>query len=59
MKAYALCWPNDPRPLLYWNKETAEQERQWFMKNYKTDRNGNPRGEPVIVELTGEIKEKA
>jgi len=52
MKAYALCWPNDPRPLLYWSAETAEQERQWFTKNYAIDRDGRERGRPFVVELT-------
>lgn len=51
MTAYALCWPNDPIPLLYKSREVAEQDRKWFLSNYKLNREGQPRGEPFIVGL--------
>lgn len=51
MIAYALCWPNDPRPLLFVTREEAEENRKWFSSKYKKDKNGQPRGEPFIVEL--------
>lgn len=56
MKAYALCWPNDTVPLLYLTRERAEEDRQYFSKHYKTNRQGEPRGEPFIVELSGEVE---
>lgn len=51
LKAWALCWPNDPVPLLFSTKEAAEDNKAWFTKNFKTNRDGNSRGEPFIVEL--------
>lgn len=51
MRAWALCWPNDPHPLLYEKFEAAEQDRIWFTKNYKTTPQGAPRGEPYLLEL--------
>lgn len=53
LEAFALCWPNDARPLLFLTREQAEENRKWFTKNYKLDRNGHPRGEPFIVKLSG------
>lgn len=52
MKAWALCWPNDPDPLLYTTWEKAEENRKWFASNFKSTRDGKPRGEPFLVELT-------
>lgn len=49
--AYALCWPGDPRPLLYETAALAEENRKWFASNYKNDRNGKPRGEPFVLTL--------
>jgi hypothetical protein len=51
IRAWALCWPNDRFPLLFLTEEAAEENRVWFSKNYKTNRDGLPRGEPFIVEL--------
>jgi hypothetical protein len=53
LEAFALCWPNDPNYLLFVRQESAEENRKWFKANYKHDRNGNPRGDPFIVRLTG------
>lgn len=52
MKAYALCWPNDPVPLLYLSQGRSEEDRVYFTKNYKKDRHGNLRGDPFVVELS-------
>ena len=52
LKAWALCWPADPKPLLYDSPEKAEQDRKWFSQNYKTDGQGNHRGEPFVLELS-------
>lgn len=49
--AFALCWPNDDRPLLFLSAELAEENRRWFTQNYKIDRNGRPRGAPYVVKL--------
>jgi hypothetical protein len=49
--AFALCWPNDPRPLLYLDRERAEEDLKWFAKNYTRDSQGQSRGVPFIVEL--------
>lgn len=53
IEAFALCWPADPNHLLFKTAASAEENRKWFKSNYKIDRNGNPRGEPFIVKLTG------
>lgn len=52
LRAWALCWPADPRPLLYETAERAEADRQWFSKNFKTTPQGTPRGEPFVLELS-------
>lgn len=51
LKAWALCWPADPVPILFLTEESAEENRKWFASNYKKDRNGNDRGEPFILEM--------
>lgn len=51
MSAWALCWPADPRPLLYRSEERAEEDRRWFSKNFTHDNDGNPRGEPFVLRL--------
>ena len=52
LEAWALCWPGDPVPLLFTTERVAEENRVWFSKNYKTDRDGNPRGEPFLLVLS-------
>lgn len=52
LKAWALCWPEDPAPLLYETAERAEEDRKWFTKNYTTTPQGAPRGEPFVLELS-------
>lgn len=54
--AFALVWPNDDRPLLFLTKELAEENRRWFTKNYKLNAQGQPRGEPEVIELSGQIE---
>lgn len=51
LKAWALCWPADQKPLLYSSAEEAERDRQWFSKNFKMTPQGTPRGEPFVLEL--------
>lgn len=51
LKAWALVWPSDPHVLLYKSADRAEEDRVWFSKNFKTDRDGNMRGEPFVIEL--------
>lgn len=49
--AYALAWPNGD-VLVFRTHDVAEENRKWFAKQAdKTDRDGNPRGEPRLVEL--------
>lgn len=48
---YALCWPNDRRPLFYHDREKAEEDRKWFSKNYTRNSRGELRGDPFIVDL--------
>lgn len=50
-QAWALCWPDNPLPLLYTSAEKAEANRKWFSKNWKTDQSGNKRGEPFVIVL--------
>ena len=50
-RAFALCWPNDDRPLLFLSREVAEENKRWFSANYKRNRDGQLRGEPFIAEL--------
>lgn len=52
LKAWALCWPGDPRFLLFDDGRLAEENRQWFSKNYKTTPQGTPRGEPFVLNLS-------
>lgn len=51
IKAWALCWPEDENYLLYKSFDLAEKDRAWFSKNYKTNSDGLPRGEPFILNL--------
>jgi hypothetical protein len=51
LEAWALCWPGVQNHLLYMTKELAEQDRAWFSKNFKTNRDGIQRGEPFILKL--------
>ncbi len=59
LEAWALCWPADPVPLLFTRCELAEENRVWFTKNYKTDSQGKPRGEPFIVRLIPDSRHDA
>ncbi len=52
LEARGLYWPADPHPLLFTTKEAAKENRAWFSKNFKTDRDGNPRGEPFLLVLS-------
>jgi len=52
LKAWALCWPEDPRALLFDSEKLAEENRVWFSKNYKTTPQGAARGEPFILRLS-------
>ena len=51
LKAWALCWPEDPRHLLYETEQAAEDARKWFVKNYKATPQGTQRGEPFVLQL--------
>ncbi len=57
MNVFALCWPNDPRPLLYLDEAQAWEDLKWFRANYKLNRDGQPRGEPFIVRLVPDAQE--
>ncbi len=50
-EAFALRWPNSDTFLLYQTETQAEEDRKWFSKNYRTDSDGLPRGEPYVVRL--------
>lgn len=52
LKAWALCWPADPKPLLYATEQAAEEARAWFSKNDKTTPPGTQRGEPFVLQLS-------
>lgn len=53
--AWALSWPNDPQVLLFRTFDLAEQNRKWFVANYKRNSQGEFRGEPKIVELLEKV----
>lgn len=52
LKAWALCWPEDPRVLLFDSERLAEENRAWFSKNYKTTPQGTQRGDPFVLNLS-------
>lgn len=56
IKAWALCWPDDDKPMLYLDRDEAEDDLKWFIKNDKNALNAQPPGDPFVVELIGEIK---
>lgn len=54
--AYALVWPHDNRPLFFHTLALAEENRQWFTKNYKRNSKGELRGEPFVVKLIPDLE---